>query len=252
MKTDYPNYHHPKMGTRLEDYDIKVIDGILTTNRPAKNKQHPHFESWMLQMDIQVENTTFGQFWDLIKPNMNTWSDIFAGEAGFHDLTVWSDQMNDELSGGGYTTPHYISVTRFIEVWDKFPATNSFNFGGYGEYPIATDNDELMVGGIGIGFDGLRWTRDVPFFIDETFKIEEAWTRENPIPKVLVDSTCELLLSDVLSSIFHEITFYGYPEEHIKLRDELNETMDGIKNGSIKTYPIEDLCKDIRKDIEDE
>jgi hypothetical protein len=54
---------------------------------------------------------------------------------------------------------------------------------------------------------------------------------------------------DILAHILWEMTFMGFTQEDIKAQaDSFFNTIEGIKNGTIKTIPLEDLLKDLKED----
>ncbi len=52
-------------------------------------------------------------------------------------------------------------------------------------------------------------------------------------------------LLEVLHAIYWDISFAGGPAENAELLADLKKTSEGIKNGTIKTVPFEDLFKDL-------
>ena len=48
-------------------------------------------------------------------------------------------------------------------------------------------------------------------------------------------------LLDVLDAIYDDISFYGGPEDNKKFLEKMEETMEDIKSGIVKTIPMEDI-----------
>ena len=52
---------------------------------------------------------------------------------------------------------------------------------------------------------------------------------------------CTPSLFQILYSIIWELSFFGSPQDRDKHAKELNQTMDNIKSGKVKTYPMDEL-----------
>ena len=59
------------------------------------------------------------------------------------------------------------------------------------------------------------------------------------IEKIEIESI--FTVSDFFNALFGEICFFGTPEERKNQLNKLEDTIDGIENGTIKTYPWKDI-----------
>lgn len=216
-------YREPNIGNDIQDYMIQVIDGAIffRKNRydaDGGTSMFDHFEPWMLGESIQVRNTTYGQFWKLIEPEIDMWNIIFKGYTYGVDLRDWVGQMELPEEEAEYPSDiRYVYVSHGLERFDfegdvQYNEVN--NFGGYG-YNTSKDIDgkeSTCPTAWGIGFGDQRSVRDLPFHIDEDFFIWDL-SADN-LEDMYIDNNRRKAwtLWEVLSEIFFEITFHGSPK----------------------------------------
>lgn len=231
-------YHNPNQGTDIDDYMIQIIDGQLFVRKSHDDKgkgknEFPHFEPWMLGECIQVRNTTYGQFWKLIEPEMVMWNVLFRGATYGNDLTAWIGQMEAPFKKDDCKID-YISVYHAMQktVWEGDASYASLNgFGGYGWSTFGPD-EEPHPTPYGIGHGLQSFAKDLPFYIDEDFHIwyenlDKMYPNMN-IDDLYIDKDVrkEWILWEVLHEIFFEITFYGTPERGEEILDEAARIRD--------------------------
>ncbi|NJL71316.1 MAG: hypothetical protein HC888_06740 [Candidatus Competibacteraceae bacterium] len=68
---------------------------------------------------------------------------------------------------------------------------------------------------------------------------KDAWR-----PLTLLEGDREFTVYDVLYAILYEITWHGLPEEQEEFKESLEAQIDGIKDGTIETFPFEELLED--------
>lgn len=59
----------------------------------------------------------------------------------------------------------------------------------------------------------------------------------------------DLTLYELLDALFNEICFHGYNEDKKKFSDELIQQSKDIESGKVKTYPMDEVFKRIRKKL---
>lgn len=67
---------------------------------------------------------------------------------------------------------------------------------------------------------------------------------------VLAEVNRSFRLLDILKGIFWELTFFGSEQDKVNKRNELNETVEGIRNGTIKTIPWEEVKASLKDKID--
>jgi len=249
-------YRHPKELSfeKLQEYDMYVNNGVLfvknNTDEEEFEEQHPGdgFSMTYLQKTIQVKDTTFGQFWELMRPNMDVWNVIFAGALANHDLLVFDENMQKDLPvrdkvSNFIDSIDYLEVSRTYEC-ENFTGIDRLNplmdFGGYG---VVKDDvfPEPTPMAKGISFMNMYELKNIPFYITEKFYIYDSRSEDHPLGEKHDYGEQTFTLYDVLKMIFWEITWYGYPDEVQEIRKGLVQRVEDIKSGKIKTTPIEDV-----------
>lgn len=253
-KTNHPDYRTPTSGP-INEYQLQVIEGrlLVRDKRDGESSltEHKQFEPWMLRETIQVKNTTFGQFWKLIEPDMDMWNIVFKGDTHGNDLTAWVGVMEEDYDDPDEDDSKidYITVYHGIERWTyqgrkEFYTTNGF--GAYGMVTHFADEDDVP-GAYGIGFSSIRWMKNFPFYIDETFH----FTNLDSIKNYQADrGEKQWILMDVLGEIFFEITFHGTPEKTKEFGDQLIDQVERIESGEEELIPWEELKEKLKEKID--
>jgi len=78
------------------------------------------------------------------------------------------------------------------------------------------------------------------------------WNDKTNKPDIFATVPTSLSLYEIIYALLWEISFHGPPQERDKFFNGLNEQVEGIKNGTLKTVPldIEKLIKDLKDDQE--
>jgi hypothetical protein len=61
----------------------------------------------------------------------------------------------------------------------------------------------------------------------------------------LLSSECEFSLLDILDAIYFDISFHGPPSQRDEFIDGLREQVEGIEDGTIETFPMEDMFEEL-------
>lgn len=112
---------------------------------------------------------------------------------------------------------------------------------------------------IGVGFTPTQNLLDYPIKIDRT---HELWYDDHSVkyeckdgdwtnPKKLFEfEDLSVSLFQFLYAIFWELSFHGGPEDTKKVKDDLNATVERIKNGEEKLIPADEVFKELEERLE--
>jgi hypothetical protein len=118
------------------------------------------------------------------------------------------------------------------------------NFGGFG---IASHDDNSYKKGDvirwGVGLSPMQNFADLPLKLEETVDVWYCDKKESKQYK-----SYGYTLYQVIQSVIWEISFHGGPSQTSKFMDGLKQQIERIKSGEEKTYPMEDLWKELDLD----
>lgn len=83
---------------------------------------------------------------------------------------------------------------------------------------------------------------DLPIKLNKQVKIYSVWKlgkRVKEFPQEMITATNCFSLLEVLDAIYYDISFYGGPAENREFVEEMKETVEGIKNGTVETVPFD-------------
>jgi len=233
----------------IEQKYVEGMDLLGVINHVTVNK----IEDWTVRdlMNLVHDSdlaTFFGEMawcnFDAFYEEMNRSQDDeedskFANEI---DHIEFSRFMEVNNYGDGDTLDDYVDVCGINEANKLITEEELNERAKKNEYPSVR---------YGISCTSISYLADKPIKIRKDFDIYR-WNDKTHKPDVF--ATCEnsLNLLEMIHAFLWEISFHGSPKSRDKFTAKLNEQVEGIKNGTLKTVPLdmEKLMKDLKGDEE--
>lgn len=92
---------------------------------------------------------------------------------------------------------------------------------------------------------------DLPVKLNEEFEVWSPWKRGQK-QELLIKATRSYSLLEVLDAIYDDISFMGGPAENAAFLENMKETVEEIKSGTVETIPFEDIKKELGLDDEED
>lgn len=215
----------------------------------------------VMNTTIQLEEgTLFKHVWEYIEKDYDIFNVLFTDSLGSFDLNNWIEhakipheksesERNSEKTGVGmHKLQCYWNYSVMQDDYSQFKG----EFGGWGTHVWETwENgakvkDEIQECAYGLSFTPINAILDYPFELKEEVKINhlEIWDgKKYSFPKLKPEINTKKYWTPYLmiEAILWEISFMGTPQQQDEKYDEIKETVDKVKSGEFKTYPIEDL-----------
>lgn len=157
-----------------------------------------------LQSKIELEDTTFGQFFEFIRREADLFEKIFSSSMYGHPIKPYLDEIQKPS-----TKPADMDFVRVYWVAecdaDEFTVTTGFD--GWGDWHVMEEGTPVPKGGIAIEFTGLNEYKDLPLKLETEL---ELWDTRMAVPKEpMIKSKKVFTVYDVLDAILFEITWSG-------------------------------------------
>lgn len=191
------------------------------------------------------EGVTLKDFFGLIQENLEIFESIFGNWISEYTNLILNGVS--EPRDAGEQPMDYLRVYWRIEIDDKEGEINLPSWPEFDGVGVASHDDQYYKKGDiikwGLGFSHMQDYADLPLKLDD---LAEVWySNENHLKQY---RTFPFTLYQVIQGITWEISFHGSPDESKKVMQDLDEQIKRIKSGEEKTYPIEDLWKDLNLD----
>jgi len=205
----------------------------IPNTEPDKEPEQISSLSYLLGDTVELEDVTFGQFFQLIYNDYELMEVVFHIALGGHSLNSFYEDLFNSLK---------INETKYEKVyisWNletfgikekDFYITSEF-YGSTSEEPCC-----------GLSFTPLYEIRDCLLELDSTVVVREF----DEVSKTLEERyslNSSFTLYDIIHAIFFEITFTGYPEQRTDLKEELYNRIDQVKSGKVKLHKFEDIVR---------
>lgn len=183
---------------------------------------------------------TFGDLFNHIERDKKTFDLIFSSCLGHYPLQLWLDEIkkpgpeeDDEID--------YLEIRRYGEYWDWGDIDISIGISGVGKKEDGPS--------YGIGFTSLNELKHLSLRLNEDFEISEIitssrivtflarWLKkigvplgrwDNPFNRTYVKGKVEFTVYELITTVLHEISFYGSPEEREKTIGEISENVEDV------------------------
>lgn len=211
-----------------------------------------------INSEIEITNgTTVGDLIYWLGVDAEFYSVLFYDQLGGHDLKVFLDQANKPANEPDEDEKERIEYMEIFwngesDTFDDGETDTCIipDFVGRGK-----DETGTMIA-YGISFTRLEDLMILPIKLDHTFEIL-CYNHKAPIGegkfKNMNLGKRGFTVHDVYSAILNEISFHGYPQDGhaAKLLADIDQQMEGIRNGEVKLIPFEDAMKEIKDKLQD-
>lgn len=236
---------------RVEHYE--ELDSLLTVmNTPIKLE----------------EGTLFQHVWDYIEKDYEVFNVLFTDSLGGFDLQEWIEHArvpyekgtwDIECEQGGHGMEKLQCYWNYTIGQGEY-STFKGEFGGWGtcKWPVWENDehvrDDIKETSYSVSFTPINRMMEYPFELLEEIKIErlEVWDgKEYSFPelKPAIDTNKDWTPYTMIEAILWEISFMGTPQQQDEKSDGIQDTMDKIKSGEMKTYPAKEFLDQLREDL---
>lgn len=209
-----------------------------TWNGESGKYEEKEFKSFipLLNFPVQIENTTFGQFFMLLEPEWKVYEKVYESALYGHPLKDFIDEC--KVVEGKPGDIEYVEVYWGAEIdeHEEYPEEDNGQrpfgdylcvFPGFHGWGLWKDplNPELK-GGFGLDFSPLYNYQMLPLKLNKEFNIYQWGKNPKSAPKEPV-LTCykDFTVHDVLSAILYEISFMGGPVSRDEMMQEFKNTV---------------------------
>lgn len=99
----------------------------------------------------------------------------------------------------------------------------------------------------GMGFSSLSTYADLPFRLNNLFRIEQYYDLEKPL--TVLELTKKYTLYEVVNAVLYEITWHGIPTMRDKQLKDLRKRVKKIDSGEEKMIRHEEVVKELKEKI---
>lgn len=185
-----------------------------------KRKKDQTFSD-ILQLELEVEDSTFGDIWRIIMRELDFMDRAFKGALMRHPLKLWwAESKKKPKSFKGKKDVRFLRVYWHAQVHSDEEFDLDACFGGWGRW----SGPEKTEGGIGIDFLPFSSLLDIPFKVETDLQV---WAMRDKKPRF--QNKLKLTVYDVIHAILWEISFHGSPERAAARGKELAGRMKGVK-----------------------
>jgi len=231
-------------------------------------------DSLMTAMNTTVtleEGTLFKHLWNYIEKDYEVFNVLFTDSLGGYDLQNWIDcakrpykktELDLECEKTG------IGMEKLQCYWNSHIEQDDYSgfegeFGGWGKHKREIWEDGKQTGEViedcnyGVDFSPINSLLDYPLELIEDFKVDhlniyKKRKFEYSKLKPAINTKRRWKVYDMIQAILWEISFMGAPSERDEKFDDLQSTVEGIKDGTIETHSWEELKKDLDEMFDDE
>lgn len=245
---------------KLKNHKIYLV--LHNTKEEKESEEELDSIKQYLGCEVNVgDNFTFGDLWQYIINEKEFINNVFYQEMGGFNLISYikeseSEGYEYEPKTGQEIGIHYLCVGWGTDhdIYDKKQKLEIFpDFYGVGFTDDGID-DKIYETHWGLEFSPIDELLPYPFKIDNKITIYEptnlddksTWGGTSPQP--VIEANMLLTLYEIIKMILFEITFCGEPSDRAKKMSQIDQAMADIKDGTIKTRPIDDLFKDKEKE----
>jgi len=240
------------------DKIIRSFDDTEKKDEWIEDCDLPHFLGDTVKIE---EGVTFGRFMNLLKASPQVYQAFFHVELGGSSLEAYFDDMDNDGEDYDRQQIHSVIVSWECDIWhfergDVPQLEIGYHFSGLGPEtkdsgPLGKEGEDISWA---IDFTPLWQLKYLPLILKKEFHIYREDCYAGPVKghKDLGEVCRDFCLQDVIGAILFEIAFYGLPEARNAKIEELEQRVEDVKEGRVKTIPIEDVFKDDEKKRESE
>lgn len=202
----------------MSDYRVIIRKGDIfvrrwnpeTRSHEEKLKERQGLSD-VLQFRIEIEDTTFGQFFDIIAREGRYYEHIFESAMYGHPLPPYAEEIKKPSDPTKYRELDHVEVYWHVDFWGEEIEIGA-GFHGWGNWGKPYEDAVVGVdypekGGIALEFSPLHEYKDHPFKLDTKFEI---WDMSDPKKKEpILKGKREFTAYDVIDAILYEITWSG-------------------------------------------
>jgi hypothetical protein len=156
----------------------------------------------VLQMPVEIEDTTFGRFFEFIIREKDLYEHIFTADMYGHPLAPYIEEIGKPVQDADAL--EYVEISWYTERFEgKIELASSFD--GFGRWPKNRPDGTPEKGGIGIEYTPLNEYKLLPLKLDTAVEIHDLGDFDKPP----FTGTLEFTVYDVIRAILFEITWSG-------------------------------------------
>lgn len=213
-----------------------------TWNGDVRKYVEKEYKSFLplLNFPVQIENTTFGQFFMLLEPEWHLYDKIYESALYGHPLKDFIDEC--KVVEGNPKEIEHVEVYWCSEIdeHEEYPDEDSGQrpfgdyisvFPGFHGWGLWRDeSDPTLKGNLGIEFSPLYNYQMVPLKLDKELKVYQWGKNPKTVPKEpILKCYKDFSVHDVISAILYEISFMGGPVSRDEKMQDLNDTVKEAK-----------------------
>lgn len=199
---------------------------------------------------LSVEpGTTFDDIWSLIMKDADVYTVVFHDQLGGHNLEVFQKQFA-KPGRNREDEPDDDRMNRLEVGWSSDITTykdgeTAIHFGAEfrGLGPCKEVGQETYYG---FTFTPINDLKGFPFVLGDMIALShlDLNTKES---RDLVKGQRPLTVYDVIGAILDEISWNGDPSDGLAMKRlaEMDQAMQGVKDGTVKLIPMEDVIREI-------
>lgn len=220
--------------------------GAFYTSDYGKDEKEIEISSFTpyLQSHIEIEpGTLFESIWKFIVADQFFYNKLFAHALGHHDLQLWVDESLKSGEIPDLTTKYGMKkllLSYSVEFQKYKDETDGYivdDFGGVGLQEGWEDQPDFE-GGYAIEFTPIQDLLKYPIEINPIIVAQHINLDNRKLNLKQLSGKFTPTVYDVIHSILFEITYCGKPQSRDDKKLELNNTIKGIEDGTIKTHPM--------------
>jgi hypothetical protein len=211
----------------MSDYRVSIRGGevFVSWQNPEirareEKRKTDQVLSDVLQFPIEIKDTTFGQFFELIAREADLYERVFKAAMYGHPLAPYIEEARRPDGN-----PEQIQ--RMEVYWSAERSEGDVSIGigfhGYGKLKIDASDEMPVETGIAIEFTPLNQYKMLPFALDTKFEIYDA---DND-GRMIINGWREFTAYDVIKAILCEITWAGDISKGRPTVDEFTKGKEG-------------------------
>lgn len=198
--------------------------------------------SLFLQCDIEeCDNFTFGDFWKFISKDVDFYQKVFNQTIGGFDLRLYvnealslTEDHEDNLSF--IEVSHYLNIDDWMNYKPEWKIESDYSTSIFG---ISKTDDNTY----SIGLTSLSKISHIDIKINKSLMVYKSIYKEkikNTEREEMELGEMNFTVYDLINTILYEVSFYGTPEGRDKFEKDLLDSVEKIRTGKMKTFPLDE------------
>ncbi len=198
----------------MSTYNVIIRDGEIFINKwngdtqaYEEKKKTEQVLSNVLQFPIEIENTTFAQFFALIVKEAKLYEQIFNAATYGHPLDPYIKEINEPATEPQDPDIDFVQIFWYAHSFEN-DVQISACFDGYGNWAryghwATSMVEEISKGKVALEYTALNVYKDLPLRLNTTFEMYKDY---GPL---CLTGTRAFTVYDVIQAILYEITWSG-------------------------------------------